>query len=166
MDLQRYIINVRNHYSSIFPLHSSQFQSLGSTKCSCKMLQNMKPGKRNLGFSYGKFCSIFLELFLEPKLWNWQECIIYSIFHNTIFSDLTFKMFSEMDEKLLHKFTRYMQNMILLLWILGFWRRKKYFSHLGQAQKVIAQCLDSYYIVQVQLMHTIYWWLEHNLFSG
>ena len=122
MDLQRYIINVRNHYSSIFPLHSSQFQSLSSTKCSCKMLQKMKPGKRNFGFSYGKFCSIFLELFFEPKLWYWQQCLtIYSIFHHTIFSDLTFKMFSEMDEKLLHKFTRYMQNYnitIMNTWIL------------------------------------------------
>ena len=39
----------------------------------------MKNGKSTLGFSYtyieyGKFWSILLELFVEHKPWNWEEC--------------------------------------------------------------------------------------------
>ena len=81
--------------------HSSQFQSLCSTKSSSEMLQNVpyfiylyKNPKLLFPFfiscyfiflpdecpvlcrfcKYGKFWSVSLELFVEHKLWNWEEC--------------------------------------------------------------------------------------------
>ena len=74
--------------------HFSQFQSLCFTKSSCKTLQNLPniiyskfqrsffhfvEKATRLGFwiciqiKYGKIWTISLDLFVEHKLWNWEE---------------------------------------------------------------------------------------------
>ena len=88
-------------------IHSSQFQSLCSTKsfsetlqylpyfiyigklkvaffisCNFMFLPNECPGLCQqlwvfLYIKYGKFWSVSLELFVEHKLWNWEEWVLF-----------------------------------------------------------------------------------------